>query len=117
MIQRKLSRVLLFTAALVTPISAFAEPVVPHGTLAQRGQSALGLVVFTILAGLIGRMRGAKKIPWRVVTWGTFLSFVFGALVIWRPEILEAVQLVINKLLDFSNEGAHMVFGDLIRNP
>src|SRR3954471_11029070 len=117
MIQRRLIRILIVAGAALLPLSAIAEPVVPRGTLAERGQSALGLVVFTILAGLIGRLRGARKIPWRVVTWGTILSFVFGAMVIFSPEVLQKVQLVINKLLDFSNEGSHMVFGNLIANP
>lgn len=117
MTQRRLMRILIVVAALLVPASVFAEPVVPRGTLAERGQSALGLVVFTFLAGLIGWMRGARKIPWRVVIWGTILSFAFGAMVIFSPEVLQKVQMVINKLLDFSNEGARMVFGNLIDNP
>jgi CNT family concentrative nucleoside transporter len=94
--------------------SLLAEVSVPPGTIAQRAQSLLGLVVFTFLAFLIGRVRGARKIPWRVVSWGTLLQFAFGAIVIFSPWVLQKVQEIINQLLSFSNEGARMVFGELI---
>ncbi len=58
-----------------------------------------------------------QKIPWRVIIWGTILDFVFGALVIFAPKVLETVQLIVQKLLDFSNAGAQLVFGNLIANP
>src|SRR5689334_1781680 len=49
-----------------------------HGTLPQRLQCALGLVVFLIIAYAIGRLRGARgPIPWRAVFWGIALQFVF----------------------------------------
>src|SRR5215470_15735634 len=85
-----------------------AAPFVARGTLAQRGQAAMGLIAFTFLAFAIGRVRGAKKIPWRVIIWGTILDFAFGAIVIYSPDVLEKVQLAIQKLLDFSNAGARM---------
>ena len=43
--------------------------------------------------------------------WGFILQFAFGAIVLFAPTILEAVQLAIQKLLDFSNAGAELVFG------
>src|SRR4051812_5129640 len=105
---------LVLIAAIILPSVTSAEPIVPHGTIGQRSQSALGLVAFTVIAFIIGQLRGAKKIPWRVIAWGTILEFVFGALVIVSPAVLQPVQAAIQRLLDFSNEGAPMVFGNLI---
>jgi CNT family concentrative nucleoside transporter len=116
--QRHLFRLVVSITALALPASAFAgEPFVPSGTFPQRVQSAVGLVAFTIIAFVIGRLRGAKKIPWRVVIWGTILDFVFGGMVIKFPNVLVVVQEAIQKLLDFSNEGAKLVFGNLLASP
>ncbi|MCS7032712.1 MAG: NupC/NupG family nucleoside CNT transporter [Phycisphaerae bacterium] len=91
-----------------------AAPALEPGTLLERSQSLLGLIAFTFLAFLVGRMRGARVFPLRVVLWGTALQFVFGAIVIFSPNLLEAVQYGIQRLLDFSNEGARLLFGSLI---
>ena len=90
-----------------------AAPTIPHGTLLERGQSLLGLVSFTFLAFLIGRLRGSRTIPWRVVIWGTVLEIIFGAIVLFAPHVLEAVQYAIQRLLDFTLVGVHMIFGSL----
>lgn len=95
-------------------VSLLAAAQIPAGTLSQRSQALLGLFVFTLLAFLIGRARGARLIQWRVIVWGTILQFAFGAIVIFSPAALALVQEVINNLLAFSNEGARMVFGELI---
>src|SRR4051812_36763617 len=102
---------LLFLAAIIVclPVIAHAQtqpvsaPPAPHGTTLERAQSLFGLFAFMIIAFVIGRLRGARRIPWRVICWGTILEFIFGALVIFQPRVLEAVQLAIQKLLDFSN--------------
>ena len=98
------------SAAAVTP------PVIAPGTLAERGQALLGLLVFILIAFLIGRARGARSFPVRVVLWGIALQFAFGAIVLFAPAVLETVQLAIKRLLDFSNAGASLVFGNLIAN-
>src|SRR4051795_5884243 len=82
-------------------------------TPTERAQSFLGLIVFTFIAFLIGRVRGARTIPWRVIIWGLILQFVFAALVLFIPTLLEKVQYAVQALLDFTREGARMVFGDL----
>jgi nucleoside permease NupC len=69
-----------------------AAPIVPHGTLLERPQSLLGLISFTSFAFVIGRMRGARTIPWRIILWGTILEIVFGGIVLFAPHVLEAVQ-------------------------
>jgi CNT family concentrative nucleoside transporter len=95
-------------------LEATLAPAVPAGTVLERSQSLLGLVVFVLIAFVIGRLRGAKTIPWRVLICGVALQFVFGALVLNSPSILEATQQAIQKLLDFSNEGAKVIFGKLV---
>jgi CNT family concentrative nucleoside transporter len=87
---------------------------VPAGTLLQRGHSMFGLFVFLLIAYAIGRLYGAKRVPWRVICWGVALSFVFGAIVIFAPGVLTTVQLAINKLLGYTKDGATMVFGELV---
>jgi CNT family concentrative nucleoside transporter len=92
-------------------------PSVPAGTIWERSQSLLGLVAFVILAYLIGRLRGSRApLPVRTVLWGIVLQFGFGSIVLFAPAVLETVQLAIQRLLDFSNAGAELVFGSsLIR--
>jgi CNT family concentrative nucleoside transporter len=84
-------------------------------TVAERAQSLLGLAVFILIAMLIGRARGARTVPWRVVGWGVALQFAFGAIVLFVPRLLEAVQFGVQSLLDFTREGADLVFGDLAK--
>ena len=70
--------------------------------------------MFIVLAGLIGRLRGARKIPWRVIGWGVVLQFVFGAIVLFAPGVLVAVQRAIEALLGYTQDGAQLVFGELV---
>jgi CNT family concentrative nucleoside transporter len=92
-------------------------PAMPTGTLIERAQSLLGLIVFVALAFAIGRLRGSRgRVPVRTIAWGLALQFAFGAIVLFSPRVLEVVQLGIQRLLEFSNAGAEMVFGQsLIR--
>ncbi|MBC8108301.1 MAG: hypothetical protein H7Z14_17070 [Anaerolineae bacterium] len=87
----------------------------PNGTLgapAQRAQSLLGLIVFTSIAFAIGRLRGSRaQLPLRTIVWGFILQFAFGAIVLFAPAILENVQRAIQKLLEYSDAGATMLFG------
>ncbi len=99
---------------LAAQTTAPVAPAVEPGTLAQRVQSLLGLGAFTFLAFLIGRFRGARTIPWRVVGWGLVLQFAFASLVLFVPHVLEAVQHAVQALLDYTREGAQMVFGNLV---
>ncbi len=91
-----------------------AAPSVPSSSIGQRAQSLFGLAVFVVIAFAIGWVRGNRKIPWRVITWGTILQFAFGAIVVYSPAVLEKIQYAIQKLLDFSNAGAEMVFRGIL---
>jgi concentrative nucleoside transporter, CNT family len=82
-------------------------------TLPERAQSLFGLFVFILLAMAIGRVRGARVIQWRVVIWGVILQFVFAGIVLFVPRLLPAIQDAVQALLDFTREGAKLVFGDL----
>lgn len=93
-------------------ILAAAAP--PHGTLAERAQSFVGLIAFIVLAFLIGKVRGAGRFPWRVVIWGVILAFAFGAIVLFSPNLLAAIQFAIQKILDFTLVGVRMIFGNLV---
>jgi CNT family concentrative nucleoside transporter len=89
----------------------------PHGTLSQRLQCLLGLLVFMLFAYGVGRVRGSRApIPWRTVCWGVALQFIFGAIVLKTPKFLEVINEVIDQLLGFTRDGARMVFGNLIDN-
>jgi CNT family concentrative nucleoside transporter len=91
-----------------------AAPVVPPGTVFERAQRLLGLVVFLLIAYGVGRLRGARgPVPWRIVIWGVALSFAFGSIVLFSPRILLGVQFAIAKLLEFSDQGVAMLFGNL----
>ena len=90
--------------------------IAPHATFPERLQSLLGLFAFTLLALLIGRLRGARKIPWRVIGWGTVLQFAFGAIALFSPNLLKNVQFAIQRLLDFTLVGVRMIFGSLVES-
>jgi CNT family concentrative nucleoside transporter len=105
--------VLLFATATAHAQSTVPVPAIPPSTLPERLQSLVGLFAFTFLAFLIGRLRGARKIPWRVIIWGIILMFAFAAIVLFVPKVLYAVQAAVQALLDFTKEGARMVFGNL----
>jgi CNT family concentrative nucleoside transporter len=109
----------LLSIALLPTIASAAAPAtqpspVPRGTLAERAQSLLGLGTFLVLAFAVGRSRGARGFPLRVVLWGVALQFAFGSIVLFAPGVLAGVQDAIRKLLDFSNEGARLVFGTVL---
>lgn len=87
------------------------------GTWALRGQSLLGLGVFTLLAFVWGQARTKRaRVNWHTVAWGLGLQFLFAALVLDTPWGQAAFKLAndgVNALLGFSQEGAKFVFGNL----
>src|SRR4051812_14718286 len=88
------------------------------GTLPERLQCLLGLIVFIAAAWLIGRWRTRGQLqrspfPWRTVIWGLVLQFAFAILVLRIPNILIAINDAITALLGFTRDGAKMVFGNL----
>jgi concentrative nucleoside transporter, CNT family len=94
----------------VAPLLASISTLNP-GTLLERSQSLLGLVVFLLVAFIIGFSRGNRTVPWRIVLWGVALQFIFAGLVLFSSGVLVTVQNAVQTLLNFSNEGAAMMFG------
>src|SRR5436190_23818891 len=99
-------------AATTQPAAGSPAPV-PHGSLVERLQSLLGLVVFTFLAFGIGRLRGARtRVPTRTFVWGFILQFAFGAIVVWNRFFLVAINAAVDALLRCTAEGSKLVFGN-----
>ena len=91
-----------------------------HGTFAQRAQCLLGVVTFLLIAYGIGQLRARRSlrrppVPWRAVSWGLALQFIFALIVLYTPRFLQTVNDVINALLGFTRDGAELVFGDLAK--
>ncbi|HEX8465198.1 MAG TPA: nucleoside transporter C-terminal domain-containing protein [Abditibacterium sp.] len=87
------------------------------GTLAQKGQSALGLIVFVSLCFGIGQLRNRQLKPLlRTVLWGMALQFIFAILVLNTPGFFYAINEGVNALLNFSREGGKFLFGNLVDN-
>ena len=98
-----------------TPTAAVPVQLDRSGTLAQKGQSLLGLFAFTTLCFAIGQLRKPRIQPLlRTVLWGIGLQFVFALLVLNTPGFFEAINAGVNALLGYSREGAHFLFGNLI---
>ena len=75
--------------------------------------SLLGLIVFLGIGYIFSNNR--KLIPWQTVLWGIALQLILGILILRSPVGLTVFQFlgsVVRKFLDFSDEGAKLVFGD-----
>ncbi|MGF1589705.1 MAG: NupC/NupG family nucleoside CNT transporter [Pleurocapsa sp.] len=75
--------------------------------------SLLGLLVFVGVSYLCSNNR--QRIPWHTVLWGIALQLILGVLILKSQIGLGVVQFIgsaIAKLLDFSDAGAELVFGD-----
>ena len=102
------------TNASPAPITEQLPPLIPHGTLGQRLQSFLGLIVISLIAMGIGKVRSRDaKVPMRTILWGFILQFAFGAIVVWNRTFLVIINDTVDALLHCTAEGAKLVFGDL----
>ncbi len=115
----------------VRPPATRSEPVADGGpttatsSAAQSGpapwgprvRAALGLCLLAGLAWALGG--GRRPVPWRVVLWGLALQFGFALFVLRTPVgegFFQGVDHVLHGVLDFSEEGARFIFGNLIYN-
>src|SRR5438477_3837380 len=104
--------VLILSSSTLAQTTQANAPPVPHGTAAQRLQSLLGLICFTLLAFAIGRLRGHRAaIPKRTLIWGMILQFAFGGIVVFNRYFLIVINATIDALLGFTAQGADLVFG------
>ena len=76
--------------------------------------SLLGWITMVAVAWAISYNR--KLFPWRTVIWGVGLQFVLALLILktpWGGALFDFAGKVIQKLIQFSNEGCKFVFGPL----
>jgi CNT family concentrative nucleoside transporter len=76
--------------------------------------SFLGWLTMIAAAWTISYNR--KLFPWRTVVWGVGLQFVLALLILktpWGGALFDFAGKVIQKLIQFSNEGCKFVFGPL----
>ena len=75
--------------------------------------SLFGLIAFIGTGYIFSNNR--RLIPWHTVLWGVALQLILGVLILKSAIGLNIVQFfgnVIQQFLDFSDEGAKLVFGD-----
>ena len=80
----------------------------------ERALGLLGVAVMLLIAYAMSYDR--KRVNWRLVGSGVALQFVFGLIVLKSPPgrwFFERVGDVVNGMLDFTVEGASLVFGSL----
>ena len=76
--------------------------------------SLLGWFTMVAVAWAISYNR--KLFPWRTVVWGVGLQFTLAMLILktpWGGALFDLAGKVIQKLIQFSNEGCKFVFGPL----
>ena len=96
----------LITAALI-----------PLSVASPRARALSGLLMLTLLAWAFSTNRDV--IQWRVVLWGLGLQFLFALFVLRTPMgagFFQGVDHALAAVLDFSEQGARFIFGDLIFN-
>ncbi|WP_019508803.1 NupC/NupG family nucleoside CNT transporter [Pleurocapsa sp. PCC 7319] len=75
--------------------------------------SLFGLIVFIGIGYLFSQNR--RLIPWQTVLWGVALQLILGVLILKSEIGLTVFQFLgslISQFLDFSDQGAKLVFGD-----
>ncbi len=86
-------------------------------TLWQRLRSVLGLAFMVLVAWLLSVNR--RLFPWKIVWWGVALQVVFALLILRTApgvQFFAFVNDVILQLLDYTQDGARFIFGDLVQN-
>jgi CNT family concentrative nucleoside transporter len=98
--------------ALIVVLAGIAYAV--RETIGERGQAVFGIPSFLLLA--LACSTNLRAINWRTVLAGVILQLTL-ALLILRVDVVyqlfQAIGAVIQKFLDFTDEGARFVFGSL----
>lgn len=84
-------------------------------SIADRCVGLIGCVAMVLIAVALSSNR--KKIPWKLIGFGIGLQFLFAYAVLKLKigrNFFETANNVVVKILSFSNEGAHFLFGNLI---
>jgi CNT family concentrative nucleoside transporter len=86
-----------------------------QGSAAPQVRSALGAAAFILVACCLSK--SLRAVNWRTVGAGFALQVVLAVLILRVPPVYDffrAVGEVIQKFIDFTNEGAKFVFGPLV---
>lgn len=81
-------------------------------------RSLLGLILLMALAWALSTNR--RRIPWRVVIWGTLLQLIFAIFIFVLPfgaNFFVSVNELVNVLLESAGAGTHFLFGRLALPP
>jgi CNT family concentrative nucleoside transporter len=85
-------------------------------TIGVRGQALAGIPVFFGIVAVFSK--NLRAVSWRTIGTGFLLQLVLAVLVLKVPQVtyaLEAITTVVRKFIDFSDEGAKFVFGNLAK--
>jgi concentrative nucleoside transporter, CNT family len=85
-------------------------------TIGPRGQAFTGIFCFFGLVAMFSK--NLRAVNWRTIGWGVALQVALAVLVLKVPAVktaFEAMKGVVVKFIDFSDEGASFVFGNLAR--
>lgn len=116
------------TASAVAPSASVGDTAVPQGLQLKRHldhdagilprlQAILGLVVMIALCWVFRERRPGQIFPWRVVITGVILQLVLAAFILktqWGEPLFAAVNDAFVALMNYSNNGARFLFGDLV---
>lgn len=83
-------------------------------TWAQRGMSAVGLLVYIGIAYLLSWDR--KAIDWKLVGWGVSLQILFGVIILKSPPgkaLFSQLNTFFNNLIGYTAKGSSFLFGNL----
>jgi CNT family concentrative nucleoside transporter len=81
-----------------------------------RGQAVAGVFCFFGLVAAFSR--DLRAVNWRTIGWGIALQALLATLVLKVPVVnegLQGVKHIVVQFVDFANQGAEFVFGDLAR--
>jgi CNT family concentrative nucleoside transporter len=88
-----------------------------QNSAAEQVRSGLGVVGFILLACLFSK--NLRAVNWRTVGAGFALQLVLAFLILRVPlvyDVFRGISEVIQKFIDFTNEGAAFVFGPLLND-
>ena len=118
-------RLLFSLIFLLVASVAHADPATAHNLVRDVGdagilprlQAVLGLVVMIAGCWIFREKKPGQVFPWRVVGTGVVLQLILAALVLKSPQANQFFTWVNDAfvaLMNYSNEGARFLFGDLV---
>jgi CNT family concentrative nucleoside transporter len=103
-------RLAIAVSILVIGFSAYFS----RDVIGVRGQAVAGVFCFF---GLVATFSSnLRAVNWRTIGWGIVLQIILALLVLkvpWVNQAFNAAKVVVVRFIDFSDEGAKFVFGNL----